>query len=205
MRAARGPRTAPWSSPRVGSTVGAPDRVDGSPGAALADIAVDDAGARPELVPHGRLPVADPRGGGRGSRTSGGSRINPEAVGRLLGAGLAPDAVAATDGSPIRLANVDRLIVVGSGADRTAARELVLKVEEGTHLPAAMRDLETMLHGHLAGIDDRTGVVLVLTGASAARGARGACRRASSGRRASSASRTARSSASYLPRRSNRP
>ncbi|HXI44952.1 MAG TPA: hypothetical protein VNH13_01495, partial [Candidatus Acidoferrales bacterium] len=34
----------------------------------------------------------------------------------------------------------------------------------GTHLPAAMRDTETLLHGHLAGIEARTAVVLVLAG-----------------------------------------
>jgi glucosamine 6-phosphate synthetase-like amidotransferase/phosphosugar isomerase protein len=39
----------------------------------------------------------------------------------------------------------------------------VLKIEEGTHMAAAMRDLETLLHGHLAGMDARTGVVLILT------------------------------------------
>ena len=65
------------------------------------------------------------------------------------------------------LAGVDRLIVIASGVDRPAARELVLKVEEGAHLPAAMRDLETLLHGHLAGMDARTGVVLILTDAAA--------------------------------------
>jgi glutamine---fructose-6-phosphate transaminase (isomerizing) len=62
-----------------------------------------------------------------------------------------------------RLAAVERLIVVASGADRAAGRELVLKVEEGAALPAAYRDLETFLHGHLAGVDERTGLVLILT------------------------------------------
>jgi fructoselysine-6-P-deglycase FrlB-like protein len=51
---------------------------------------------------------------------------------------------------------------------RVHARELVLKVEEGAHLAAAMRDLETMLHGHLAGVDSHTGFVLVLTDPSRA-------------------------------------
>jgi glutamine---fructose-6-phosphate transaminase (isomerizing) len=81
----------------------------------------------------------------------------------LLGAGLTPAAITATVGIAAELGSVDRLIVVGSGVDRPAARELVLKVEEGAHLPAAMRDLETLLHGHLAGMDARTGVVLLLT------------------------------------------
>ncbi len=53
--------------------------------------------------------------------------------------------------------------VVASGADRTAGRELALKIEEGTWIPAAYRDLETFLHGHLAATDESTGLVLVLT------------------------------------------
>ncbi len=43
---------------------------------------------------------------------------------------------------------MDRLLVVGGGVDGVPARELVLKVEEGLHQPAAFRDLETLLHGH---------------------------------------------------------
>jgi fructoselysine-6-P-deglycase FrlB-like protein len=81
----------------------------------------------------------------------------------LLAAGLTPAAITATEAFATALSGVERLIVVGSGVDRPAARELVLKVEEGAHLPAAMRDLETVLHGHLAGMDARTGLVLVLT------------------------------------------
>ncbi|HTK44828.1 MAG TPA: SIS domain-containing protein [Patescibacteria group bacterium] len=84
----------------------------------------------------------------------------------LLAAGLAKAAIDATEGLARALAGIDRLIVVGSGVDRPAARELVLKVEEGAHLAAAMRDLETFLHGHLAGVDRGTGFVLVLTDAS---------------------------------------
>jgi fructoselysine-6-P-deglycase FrlB-like protein len=76
------------------------------------------------------------------------------------------------------------LIVIGSGADRAAARELVLKVEEGTHIPAAMRDLETMLHGHLPATDARTGLVLVLADTSTGADAR--IRRASDVLRAAS-------------------
>jgi fructoselysine-6-P-deglycase FrlB-like protein len=85
------------------------------------------------------------------------------AAGAVLRAGLEPSAVLETERLARELARVDRLIVVATGADRPAARELVLKVEEGAHLPAAMRDLETLLHGHLAGIDPGTGLVLVLT------------------------------------------
>ena len=58
------------------------------------------------------------------------------------------------------------MIVIGSGADRIAARELTLKIEEGVHVPTAYRDLETLLHGHLAGIDQLTGLLLVLADTS---------------------------------------
>ena len=61
-----------------------------------------------------------------------------------------------------RLTEARSIVVIASGADRTAGRELVLKIEEGTWLPAAYRDLETFLHGHLAATDDATGLVLVL-------------------------------------------
>ncbi|TAJ99436.1 MAG: SIS domain-containing protein [Chloroflexota bacterium] len=93
------------------------------------------------------------------------AELDRDAAATLLAAGLATEAVAATDRLAAALADdgVRRLIVVASGADRTAARELTLKVEEGVHLAAAMRDLETLLHGHLAGIDAQTGLVLVLT------------------------------------------
>jgi glucosamine--fructose-6-phosphate aminotransferase (isomerizing) len=94
--------------------------------------------------------------------------IDGGALHDLLAAGLSPAAIAVTEQMATALANVDRLIVVASGVDRPAGRELVLKVEEGAHLPAAMRDLETLLHGHLAGMDARTGVVLILTDGSRA-------------------------------------
>lgn len=60
------------------------------------------------------------------------------------------------------LGDAKTLIVIASGADRPAARELALKVEEATWLPSAMRDLETFLHGHLPSMDDSTGLVLIL-------------------------------------------
>jgi fructoselysine-6-P-deglycase FrlB-like protein len=60
------------------------------------------------------------------------------------------------------LASVSHLIVIGSGADRPAARELVLKIEEASWLPSAMRDLETFLHGHLPATGESTGLVLIL-------------------------------------------
>jgi glutamine---fructose-6-phosphate transaminase (isomerizing) len=68
----------------------------------------------------------------------------------------------AAEGIAGALAGVRQLLVIGSGADRTAARELTLKVEEASWLPTAMRDLETFLHGHLPATDEFTGLVLVL-------------------------------------------
>jgi fructoselysine-6-P-deglycase FrlB-like protein len=61
-----------------------------------------------------------------------------------------------------RLADVGSIVVIASGADRPAGRELVLKIEEGTWLPAAYRDLETFLHGHLAATGEAMGLVLLL-------------------------------------------
>jgi len=68
-----------------------------------------------------------------------------------------PDArIAAT------VASARHLLVLGSGADRTTARELTLKVEEAAWIPSAMRDLETFLHGHLPATGPDTALVLVL-------------------------------------------
>jgi glucosamine--fructose-6-phosphate aminotransferase (isomerizing) len=113
-----------------------------------------------------------------------GRPITPRAATAALRVGLTDAELRRTEAIAGRLADVDRLIVVGSGADRPAARELVLKVEEGTHLPAAMRDLETMLHGHLPGTDARTGLILVLADTST--GAEARVRRAADVLRAAS-------------------
>jgi fructoselysine-6-P-deglycase FrlB-like protein len=61
------------------------------------------------------------------------------------------------------LSGAERWLVLGSGADRAAGRELTLKVEEGAWMPAAYRDLETFLHGHLAATDVTTAVVAIAT------------------------------------------
>lgn len=61
------------------------------------------------------------------------------------------------------LSQCARLLVVGSGVDYPAARELALKVEEGARLPATAHQVETIRHGHLAAADTRTGLVLFLT------------------------------------------
>jgi glucosamine--fructose-6-phosphate aminotransferase (isomerizing) len=68
---------------------------------------------------------------------------------------------AATIGSAIAAAA--HALVVASGVDRTSARELVVKIEEASYVPSAMRDLETFLHGHLPATGESTALVLILT------------------------------------------
>jgi fructoselysine-6-P-deglycase FrlB-like protein len=85
------------------------------------------------------------------------------AIRSLLAAGLTPDATAAAEAMAAELAGRRPILTVASGADRTAARELVLKLEEGTWIPSASRNLETLLHGHLPSTDPRTGLVLIMT------------------------------------------
>ncbi len=135
---------------------------DRSPGAALADIVVTtDEQDQSWCHTVGYLSpiLAATAVGGH----IAGAAANGAAARDLLAAGLTADAARETERLAAALAATSQLIVVATGADRPAARELVLKVEEGTHLPAAMRDLETMLHGHLAGIDGSIGFVLILT------------------------------------------
>jgi fructoselysine-6-P-deglycase FrlB-like protein len=91
-----------------------------------------------------------------------GAAPEPEAIARQVAAGADPTAVDRMAG---RLASTDRLLVVGSGVDYAAARELALKVEEGARLPAVAHELETIRHGHLAAATERTGLVMLLTDA----------------------------------------
>lgn len=85
--------------------------------------------------------------------------VAPGTVRDLVAAGVAvrEQATAVAE----QLADAAQIILVGSGADRIAARELTLKIEEACYLPSAMRDLETFLHGHLPACDDSTGLVLI--------------------------------------------
>jgi fructoselysine-6-P-deglycase FrlB-like protein len=89
-----------------------------------------------------------------------GRAVDVAAAARILAAGAAQEAAA--EAMAARFAAVDQLLVVASGSDRPAGRELALKIEEGTWLPAAYRDLETVLHGHLAATNASTGLVVVL-------------------------------------------
>jgi glucosamine--fructose-6-phosphate aminotransferase (isomerizing) len=54
-----------------------------------------------------------------------------------------------------------RVVCTGSGCDRVTSHELTLKLEEGPQLPAAHRDLEILLHGHLVACEPGTPIVLI--------------------------------------------
>ncbi len=91
-----------------------------------------------------------------------GEHVDPPTVRALMAAGIGPTATKAAESIAAGLSGCRPILVIGSGADRPAARELVLKLEEGTWIPAAMRDLETFLHGHLPSTDAGTGLVLIM-------------------------------------------
>ena len=136
-----------------------------SPGAALADVVVST-GELDESWCHtvGYLsPIL--AGAAVGGHVTG-RPITGRAARAALAAGLEPAELRRVEAFAAALADAGRIVVTGSGTDRVAARELALKLEEGTHVPATARDLETVLHGHLAGMDAGTALVLILADAS---------------------------------------
>jgi glucosamine--fructose-6-phosphate aminotransferase (isomerizing) len=64
------------------------------------------------------------------------------------------------------LAGCERVVCVGAGLDYVTARELALKLAEGTRVSTAAHQLETVLHGHLAGEDAGAGLVVARTDTS---------------------------------------
>jgi glutamine---fructose-6-phosphate transaminase (isomerizing) len=90
-----------------------------------------------------------------------GRSMDAGAVEALIAAGAGD--VSGAERIASSLAEAATLLVIASGADRPAGRELVLKIEEATWLPSAYRDLETFLHGHLPATGRETGLVLILT------------------------------------------
>ena len=89
-----------------------------------------------------------------------GRPLDGDAVAALLAAGTS-DASGAERVAG-QLGSAAHLLVVASGADRPAGRELTLKVEEASWLPSAYRDLETFLHGHVPATGPNSGLVLIL-------------------------------------------
>ncbi len=90
-----------------------------------------------------------------------GTAVDVDEVVRVLEFGSAQTAAAERIAGV--LGSAARILVVASGSDRPAGRELVLKIEEGSWIPAAYRDLETFLHGHLPATDATTALVVVLS------------------------------------------
>jgi fructoselysine-6-P-deglycase FrlB-like protein len=130
-----------------------------SPAGVLADIALET-----EELDHGwchTIGYLSPilAGAAVGAQLSG-RPIDGATVSELLAAGGGDEAGA--ERIAARLANARHLVVIASGSDRPAGRELVIKVEEASWLPSAYRDLETFLHGHLPATGQETAVVLIL-------------------------------------------
>jgi glucosamine--fructose-6-phosphate aminotransferase (isomerizing) len=90
----------------------------------------------------------------------GGGELDGDRVATLLASGAADEASAERIAG--HLATAAHLLVIASGADRAAGREMALKVEEASWLPSAYRDLETFLHGHLPATGSGTGLILIL-------------------------------------------
>jgi glucosamine--fructose-6-phosphate aminotransferase (isomerizing) len=67
------------------------------------------------------------------------------------------------DAAPVAAALADRgiIVVAGAGADHVTARELALKIAEGARMPTLAPELETVVHGLLAGHGPADGLVLV--------------------------------------------
>ena len=132
---------------------------DRSPGAGLVDIVVAT-GEMDESWCH-TIGYVSPllAATAVGAHVSG-NPVSIDDVGAVMAAGMARAAAAEAIAAALR--QVAGIVVIGSGADRTAGRELVLKIEEATWLPSSYRDLETMLHGHLPATDTTTGLILIL-------------------------------------------
>jgi glucosamine--fructose-6-phosphate aminotransferase (isomerizing) len=89
------------------------------------------------------------------ARELGGEGIDADRAFSILEAGRdRPPAAAALTGA-------ERVLCVGAGLDLITARELALKIAEGARVPAGALHLESLLHGHLAGEDASTAVVLI--------------------------------------------
>jgi len=74
---------------------------------------------------------------------------------------------AGADAAP--LAGSERILTAGAELDHITARELALKIAEGARVQTAALHLETLLHGHLAGEDAGTAVVIVDSDRASAR------------------------------------
>jgi fructoselysine-6-P-deglycase FrlB-like protein len=85
-------------------------------------------------------------------------RAEPAAARELL-----ERATSLTAGEQVAARLADRRVVLcaGAGVDCTTARELALKIAEGARLPTLALELETVLHGQLAGHEPSDALILV--------------------------------------------
>jgi glucosamine--fructose-6-phosphate aminotransferase (isomerizing) len=75
---------------------------------------------------------------------------------------------------PVTPFTQDRVLIVGAGRDWPTAQEAALKLREGAWVDATAYETETILHGHLAAVDERVRVyVLEGEGRAAERAADG--------------------------------
>ena len=145
----------------AGSTTALITVSDRSPGAALADLVLTT-GEQDQSWCHTVGYLSPLVAAASLAEELRGVQLDPMMVRALLQiADFEPGAEVAAAG----LAGCSRLLIVGSGLDSAAARELALKVEEGARMPASALQLETIRHGHLAAADERTGLVLILSDA----------------------------------------
>ena len=70
--------------------------------------------------------------------------------------GWLPDAVEEALHLEVEAPAQDKILVAGAGRDWPTAQEAVLKLREGAHVTAEAHQVEQLLHGHLAAIDDST-------------------------------------------------
>jgi glutamine---fructose-6-phosphate transaminase (isomerizing) len=88
----------------------------------------------------------------------GGAAADPEDAGGLLaraaGAAGAPEVGA-------RLSERRVVLCAGAGDDHISARELALKIAEGARMPTLALELETVLHGQLAGHEPADALILI--------------------------------------------
>ena len=69
--------------------------------------------------------------------------------------GLGDAVEAALAAEPFPVSDHERWLVTGAGRDWPTAQEAVLKLREGAWVAAEAHELEQLLHGHLAAIDER--------------------------------------------------
>jgi fructoselysine-6-P-deglycase FrlB-like protein len=84
-------------------------------------------------------------------------QVAPAAAGDLLRHAIGLDV------APVAQQLADRRIILcaGAGVDHVTARELALKIAEGTRIPATAPELETVLHGQLVGHDAADALIIV--------------------------------------------